>query len=151
MANRRRKAGVRSGASKAGALWLVMAGRGARASSATPTASASANTMLATDKPATAGNTLGSAANWLLGRFAERFHGRPWFPVGPASLTKATRWYGKWGKWSLLFSWAPIIGDGLTLAAGLLRVPFPMFFALVLIAKGGRYLILAAAVGAFSR
>jgi len=47
--------------------------------------------------------------------------------------------------------WGSIIGDGLTVAAGLLRAPFPIFFALVLIAKGGRYLIIAAAVGAFSR
>jgi len=70
---------------------------------------------------------------------------------GPASLTKAAGWYGKWGNWSLLLSWAPIIGDGLTVAAGLLRAPFSVFFALVLVAKGGRYLIVAAAVGAFSR
>ena len=67
---------------------------------------------------ATAGNTLGAVTNWLLGRFAERFRDRPWFPIGPARLTKAAGWYGKWGKWSLLLSWAPLIGDGLTLAAG---------------------------------
>ncbi len=74
---------------------------------------------------ATAGNTFGAVTNWLLGRFAERFRDRPWFPIGPASLTKATGWYSKWGKWSLLLSWAPIIGDALTVAAGLLRAPFP--------------------------
>ena len=61
MASRRRNAGVRSGAIKAGAEVVVTAGRGARASSATPAASVSANTMLVTDKPATEGNTLATS------------------------------------------------------------------------------------------
>ena len=97
---------------------------------------------------ATAGNTLGSCVNWLLGRFIESFRNRRWFPVSQAALTRAEAWYRKWGIWSLLLSWAPVIGDALTLVAGVLRVrPIP-FILLVLIAKGGRYVVIAYTVGA---
>lgn len=94
---------------------------------------------------ASAGNVLGSAINWLLGRGIERFRDRKWFPVKPAALERAQGWYQRYGKWSLLLSWAPIIGDPLTVVAGVLREPFPVFLLLVTIAKVGRYLLLAAA------
>ena len=97
---------------------------------------------------ATAGNTLGSLVNWLLGRFCEHLRGRKWFPFKAEAIEKAQRWYARWGKWSLLLSWAPIIGDGLTFAAGLLRIPLTVFLPLVLLAKGGRYLAVMIAVEA---
>lgn len=93
---------------------------------------------------ASAGNVLGSVINWLLGRFIERFRERRWFPVGPAALERAQGWYQRYGKWSLLLRWAPVIGDPLTMIAGVLREPFPMFLLLVTLAKVGRYLVLAA-------
>ena len=95
---------------------------------------------------ATAGNTLGAVLNWVLGRFIEAFRHRRWFPVSEKALGRAERWFARWGKWSLLLSWAPIVGDALTVAAGMLRVNLAVFVALVLIAKGGRYLVLAYAV-----
>ncbi|MGV2442260.1 YqaA family protein, partial [Bacillus atrophaeus] len=55
-------------------------------------------------------------------------------------------WYRRWGRWSLLLSWLPVVGDPLTLVAGVLREPFWVFLALVTIAKLGRYLVLAALV-----
>lgn len=94
---------------------------------------------------ASVGNTLGAAVNWVLGRGAERFKDRRWFPVSPAALDRASGWYRKWGRWSLLLSWAPIGGDALTVAAGVLREPFWSFIILVTIAKTGRYIVLAAA------
>lgn len=93
---------------------------------------------------ATLGNSLGSAVNWLLGRFCSRFRNRPWFPVKEKNLIRAQGWYQKYGRWSLLLSWAPLIGDPLTLAAGLLREPFPSFMAIVAAAKLARYLAVAA-------
>jgi membrane protein YqaA with SNARE-associated domain len=95
---------------------------------------------------ATAGNVLGSAVNWLLGRMIERFRGRRWFPVGDRALAQAERWYGRWGKWSLLLSWAPVVGDALTVIAGVLRTPFLTFLSLVLIAKAGRYYLIVLAM-----
>ena len=94
---------------------------------------------------ASIGNTLGAVVNWALGRGVERFRNRRWFPVSPASLDRASGWYGKWGRWSLLLSWAPIGGDALTVAAGVLREPLWSFVLLVAIAKTGRYVALAAA------
>jgi membrane protein YqaA with SNARE-associated domain len=97
---------------------------------------------------ATAGNVLGSIVNWFLGRSIERYRDRRWFPVSSKALDRAERGYARWGKWSLLLSWVPIIGDPMTLVAGLLRTPFPTFVILVLIAKGGRYGAIALGVAA---
>ncbi len=94
---------------------------------------------------ASLGNVLGSVANWLLGRGVERFRSRRWFPVKPAALDRAQNWYRRYGKWSLLLSWVPIIGDPLTVVAGVLREPFPIFLLLVTFAKVGRYAVLTAA------
>ena len=89
------------------------------------------------------GNALGAMVNWALGRFALGFQNRWWFPVSGATLDKASRWYQRFGKWSLLLSWAPIIGDPITLVAGLLRTPFWVSLLLISIAKVTRYLIIA--------
>lgn len=92
---------------------------------------------------ATAGNTLGAGVNYALGRLVERFRDRRWFPVPPTAFDRAAEWYRRYGVWTLLLSWAPIGGDALTVAAGAARTPLLLFTALVLVAKGGRYLVLA--------
>lgn len=92
---------------------------------------------------ASVGNTLGSLVNWGLGRGAVHFSNAAWFPVKPEKLEKATAWYHRYGRWSLLLSWAPVIGDPLTLAAGVLKEPFWSFLVLVAIAKTGRYVAVA--------
>ena len=94
---------------------------------------------------ASVGNVLGSVLNWLLGRGIERFRDRRWFPANASALAKAEDWYRRHGKWSLLLAWVPIIGDPLTVIAGVLREPFPVFLLLVTIGKVGRYLVIAAA------
>jgi len=94
---------------------------------------------------ATLGNVLGSAVNWWLGRQIDRFRDRRWFPVTPQRLDQASGWYRRYGRWSLLLSWIPVIGDPLTVVAGVLREPFWTFIALVTLAKFGRYAVLAAA------
>lgn len=93
---------------------------------------------------ASVGNVLGSVINWLLGFGIERFRDRSWFPVSEAGLSRARRWYRRYGKWSLLLSWVPIIGDPLTVVAGVLREPVGMFLLLVTVAKTGRYVVIMA-------
>jgi membrane protein YqaA with SNARE-associated domain len=93
---------------------------------------------------ATTGNVLGSAVNWLLGRYVERWRHKRWFPLSDDKLRRAQRAYQRFGHWSLLLSWAPVIGDPLTVLAGVMREPFLRFLLLVLIAKAGRYMLLAA-------
>lgn len=100
---------------------------------------------------ASAGNVLGSTLNWWLGRLVARvgiarFGERRWFPVKPAALERARGWYARWGRWSLLLSWVPIIGDPLTLAAGVMRERLLVFLALVGLAKTSRYVLLAVLV-----
>ncbi|MGO1073332.1 YqaA family protein [Lysobacter sp. CA199] len=93
---------------------------------------------------ASVGNVLGSTINWWLGRKLTRFSGRRWFPVKPAALTRAQAWYVRYGHWSLLLSWVPIIGDPLTLAAGAMGERLRVFLLLVGVAKTVRYLVVAA-------
>ena len=91
---------------------------------------------------ATLGNVLGSVVNWLLGLGVERYRDRRWFPVGPDKLQKAQNVYHRYGYWSLPLSWVPLIGDPLTLVAGIMREPLWRFLLIVSVAKGARYLIL---------
>lgn len=93
---------------------------------------------------ATVGNVLGSVINWTFGRFLLRFRRRRWFPASDNQLARAESWYRRYGRWSLLASWMPVIGDPLTVVAGVLKEPIVPFVVLVTIAKGGRYLVLAA-------
>lgn len=93
---------------------------------------------------ATVGNVLGSVVNWGLGSFLSHRAGARWFPLSQAQMDRAAAWYHRWGFWSLLAAWVPVIGDPLTLAAGVMREPLWRFALIVTLAKGGRYLVLAA-------
>lgn len=92
---------------------------------------------------ASVGNVLGAVVNWLIGRGVETLRDKRWFPLPPDKLERATGWYQRWGRWSLLLSWAPFVGDPLTVAAGVLREPLWSFFILVSIAKTARYILVA--------
>lgn len=92
---------------------------------------------------ASAGNILGSCVNWLLGRSLETFKGRKWFPVKEQSLERAQAHYRKYGRWSLLLSWVPIIGDPITVMAGVMRERLSVFVLFVSVAKIGRYIVFA--------
>ena len=93
---------------------------------------------------ASLGNTLGAMVNWLLGLGIQRFRNKRWFPVSARQLERAERHYRRFGRWSLLLSWMPIVGDPLVLVAGVLREKFWIVFLLTALAKTARYLVLAA-------
>lgn len=95
---------------------------------------------------ATAGNTLGAWVNWALGRYCLEWRGRRWFPIKAEHLDKATAWFGRYGLWSLLLAWLPLVGDPLTFAAGVLRVNVWKFLALVATGKAARYVAVVIAV-----
>jgi len=88
---------------------------------------------------ATSGNTLGSCFNWYLGRECLRWQNKKWFPCSAEQLHRAQLRFQRYGYWTLLLAWVPIIGDPLTLMAGVMRINFLRFFALVLIGKAARY------------
>ena len=100
---------------------------------------------------ATAGNVLGSCVNWVLGRFFSSFRDRRWFPVNEQAYERAAAWFRRYGVWSLLLSWLPIIGDPLTAVAGALRVGFLRFVVLVSLGKATRYMFILAAFDLWNR
>jgi membrane protein YqaA with SNARE-associated domain len=96
---------------------------------------------------ATLGNVGGAGLNYWLGTMADRLRHRRWFPLSESAWARSAALFNRWGVWTLLLSWAPIIGDGFTVLAGAARTRLALFVALVTLAKGGRYLLLAGAIG----
>ncbi|NCB54300.1 MAG: DedA family protein [Epsilonproteobacteria bacterium] len=88
---------------------------------------------------ATLGNTSGAFVNFVLGKYALDFALHKGY-MKTAHLHKASSLFAKYGAWTLLFSWLPIIGDPLTFVAGMLRYDWRKFILIVGFAKGIRYL-----------
>ena len=89
---------------------------------------------------ASLGNILGSIFNWLLGLYLFEYIYKKWFPFKEKQINIATKRFNKFGIWSLLFAWVPIIGDPLTFIAGVLKINFLLFLVLVTVGKISRYL-----------
>ncbi len=89
---------------------------------------------------ATAGNTLGSLFNYWLGLKGETYLEEKGY-LSTVQMSRYRRWFKQFGAWLLLLSWMPVIGDPLTLIAGMLRYDLKRFILLVLIAKGARYIV----------
>ncbi|WP_182085339.1 YqaA family protein [Aureimonas sp. ME7] len=90
------------------------------------------------------GNTLGSVFNWWCGRFLMHRQDARWFPVSRAQLDRGARVFARWGRPALLLSWMPVVGDALTLVAGLLGVRLLPFVFLVGAGKALRYAFVTA-------
>lgn len=101
------------------------------------------NDPLATVSVATIGNYLGSCTTWAIGIWGGPLLIRRVLRIDPATEEAAVRFYRRYGVWSLLLSWMPIIGDPLCLAGGILRVDFTRFSLLVFTGKLVRYALVA--------
>ena len=92
---------------------------------------------------ASIGNTAGAIINWIIGRGISKS------VVRMKKINKSTRyrtianWYNKYGQWTLLLSWAPFIGDPITVFAGIFKVPIKTFVLFVAVAKSSRYVVIA--------
>lgn len=95
---------------------------------------------------ASIGNILGSILNWCIGYFLTNLKDRKWFPINKSQLTRASSWFLKYGKWTLFLSWVPIIGDPLTIIAGIFRVPIYSFILIICLAKTMRYVFISLVV-----
>ena len=93
------------------------------------------------------GNVLGSVVNWALGSYSRNLTTKKWFPFKETQIERSSKWFRKFGKWSLLFAWVPVLGYPLTLVAGILRLKFIDFIILVAIGKVSRYLIVFYLIG----
>jgi membrane protein YqaA with SNARE-associated domain len=94
---------------------------------------------------ASIGNCLGVTLNYWLGRFGRGAIDREARPDRRSA--RAMRWFERYGRWGLLLSWLPIVGDPLTLVAGVLRVNFLFFMAVAYSVRILRYWLLILAVG----
>lgn len=93
---------------------------------------------------ATLGNCLGSVFNAYLGRQCLRWQDRRWFPFKQDKLQRAQAWFQRFGLYSLLLAWVPVVGDPLTFVAGVMRVKWLPFILLVALGKGLRYALVIA-------
>jgi len=98
---------------------------------------------------ASLGNILGSCVNYILGLYIINFKTRSWFPFRYNQILKATNWFNRFGVYSLFFAFLPIVGDPLTLIAGMFRVSFIKFIILVSLGKILRYLLIYYGVSFF--
>ena len=92
---------------------------------------------------ASLGNSSGATINWFIGRGVAK-------SVSPSKQVQAStrywtvmNWYKKYGQWTLLLSWAPFIGDPITVIAGIFKVPLKTFLLIVALAKTSRYVVIA--------
>ena len=90
---------------------------------------------------ATAGNTLGAMTTWWLGFLIATKIGSG--RVKRSLSEKSVQVIQSWGAWALLFSWLPVLGDGLCLAAGWLRLGLWRCLAAIIIGKAVRYAAIA--------
>ncbi len=90
---------------------------------------------------ATAGNFLGACTTYAIGIFGGPFLTEKVLRVGETAKLRAEKLYARYGYWSLLFSWLPVVGDPLCLVGGLFKIPFRQFSVLVFTGKLARYAI----------
>ncbi len=92
---------------------------------------------------ATIGNVLGGLTTYGLGYLGSVFITTKILRISAGDTGKAMGIYQRYGSWSLLLSWVPIIGDPLCLVAGSLKLHPFIFSTLIFIGKCGRYGALA--------
>ena len=87
------------------------------------------------------GNTLGSMVNYYLGLKGETYLENKKV-IKKAPLIKAKVLFNKYGAYSLLLSWMPVVGDPITFIAGVLKYDIKKFILLVSLAKTSRYIFI---------
>jgi len=90
---------------------------------------------------ATAGNVLGSLVNYALGFWGSFLIMEKLLRLSKANIARSEQRFKKYGVFSLLFAWVPVIGDPLTVAAGVLKTNIYLFLGLVTAGKLFRYII----------
>ena len=92
---------------------------------------------------ATTGNVLGSLTNYALGYWAGMSVIKKWLKMSEDEFVRTEQRFTKYGMLSLCFAWVPIIGDPLTVIAGVLRIRLFWFVLLVTAGKLMRYIVIS--------
>lgn len=85
---------------------------------------------------------LGGGFNYLLGRTGVSWAIQKLFKFDRARLEQFKARHRQYGIWFLLASWMPLIGDPITLYAGIVKVPLGKFSLIVCSTRVGRYVAL---------
>ena len=92
---------------------------------------------------ASVGNYAGSCTTFVIGLYGSTLIINKVLRIDSTQLERAKRIYEKYGTWSLLMSWFPIIGDPICLVAGIFKVGWLRYSVLVFIGKFVRYATVA--------
>lgn len=92
---------------------------------------------------ATTGNVLGSLTNYALGYWASKVMVKKWLRMSEDDFVRAEQRFVKYGMFSLCFAWLPVVGDPLTVMAGVLRIRLRWFLLLVTAGKLLRYVVIS--------
>ena len=95
---------------------------------------------------ATFGNVLGSFVNYSIGVWGSIFFVRRVLKISEDEFVKAKQRFQKYGVFSLFFAWVPVIGDPLTVVAGVLKINILIFFIMITSGKLIRYVIISYAI-----
>lgn len=90
---------------------------------------------------ATIGNSLGAMTTWWLGLWAAKKY--PAEHMLSDKHQKSLNTVKRWGSWALLFSWLPLIGDGLCFAGGWLKLSLLSSIMAICLGKALRYIAIA--------
>ena len=89
----------------------------------------------------TLGNTLGTLVNYWIGSLGKEEWITTYLKISPEKLKEGKHYVEKYGAWAGLFTWLPVLGEGLAVAMGYLRTPLWLSALTMLIGKGARYAI----------
>jgi len=92
---------------------------------------------------ATVGNYLGACTSYYIGLAGRTQLIGKYLHINASQMEHARVWFEKYGSWSLLLTWVPVLGDALPVVAGMMKLKFGLFSILVFAGKLLRYGALA--------
>jgi len=91
---------------------------------------------------ATAGNWLGGMSSYGLGWLGDWHHLQRWLRIKETSILRWKRFTDRYGPYTALLCWAPLIGDAIAISLGVFRVNTWSVAWWMLVGKFLRYLVI---------
>lgn len=92
---------------------------------------------------ASVGNYCGACTTYYIGLVGRKDLIEKYLSISQKHLNNAEKWFKKYGVYSLLFTWLPLVGDAITAMGGIMRLDFKKFSIFVFLGKFLRYLLVA--------
>ncbi len=91
----------------------------------------------------TIGNVAGSMMNYTIGTLAKPETVQRWFHIPDTKMEKAKRWVDRYGVWTGLVTFLPILGTAIAIALGIMRANVFLVLGTTTLGKLLRYLFVA--------